>query len=212
MTFTCWCAVKQPITYCLIWRAASAFVVICRSSITKSVVLIFQEWFHLEPSNFTRTGTLHMTSLAASDRKLSRKNCRNAALGQISWELYNRGSRNFTDISGRISLANWLYMMSLAISARLQKAIKYCIKWVRPAKCRIFRPQCNLESQFLHGHLYQLILQLRHVHVFFRFALGQIWVVRRFALPNQLVSSFLVIIIVTFCLVRLPVCWAAENR
>ena len=51
-----------------------------------------------------------------------------ADVGRISPERFQRGSRNFTFLSGKIGLTDLPDMTPLADSGQLQNAIKYCLK------------------------------------------------------------------------------------
>ena len=149
-----------------------SFAVVRRlsSTIMKWVARISGERFELESSNFTKTCTptccaitSDMTSLAASDWKLSRKKPwwkmpPPTALGGISRERFKRGSPNSTHLSetiGNTKLPD-SHMASLAASGRLQSAIKYCTKVDKtgPAGQRVEqfgRCMLNLESPNLAG-------------------------------------------------------------
>ena len=72
-----------------------------------------------------------MTSIAVSCRKLRGKVAEMSlptASGGISRKRFKSLPRNFTDLSGTISLTKVLDMTSLAAYSRLQNATKYCAK------------------------------------------------------------------------------------
>ena len=133
--------------FALMWWPAYAGVVVVVS--TKWGSRISRERFDLESPNFAWTfipvgsaTTPDMTSLYTSGQKLPRKKPSKmhpqTASGGISRKRCNRGSPNFTWLSGTTGATNLPDLASLGASGRLNlqlnTAQKWCIKWVRPAK------------------------------------------------------------------------------
>ena len=152
-----------------------------------------------------------MTSLPTTRRKLSRKSCQKSRLRQL-WVAFlqnglSKEQKDFTDLSGTMSLTNLPDMTSLSVSCRLQNATKYCTKCaklVRPAKSRIIRLLFSVESpnsDLVYSHTgydgtsHIFCTSGRHLSKLEKrpnmspsTASGRILVVRRFAQSNQLAN------------------------
>ena len=137
----------------------------CRSSITNWASRIILERFDLESPNSIRASVpvqshhtgYDVTSYFRSDvvANQTAKMPPPISSGQISQELFKRGSQNFTYLLGTNSFANLLDMTSIAASGRLQNAIKYSTK---------MRKKSRRQSIKYFGHCFTQNHQILQLH------------------------------------------------